>query len=222
MSDRFETALRNALLTWRIEPTRGQVSTLRAHFHAVVETNRHLNLTRVTRPEEAAVSLYADSVAVAVWASETGAAVRSVLDGGTGAGFPAVPVAVMQPRWQVLAVDARAKKARFLASVVDRLTVPNLKAAHHRVERLHPPPAFDLVLFKAVGKIAQILQWSQHITRHGGCVVAYKTPELPDDEEVDGQRAADRLGYRELDPFHYSLPRGDQRLDRTLRIFRRA
>jgi 16S rRNA (guanine527-N7)-methyltransferase len=222
VSDQFETALRDALHAWRIEPSARQVRALRHHFDAVVDTNRRFNLTRVTVAEEAAVTLYADSVAVIAWAERRLAAVRQVVDAGTGAGFPAVPVAVMQPRWAVHAVDARAKKAAFVEQIARRLELGNLHAEHIRVERLHAPPAYDLVLFKAVSTIAQTLKWSQHVVARGGHVVLYKTPGLPPDEESNGQEMAGRLGYQELDRFDYELPLGTERQSRTLRIFRRG
>jgi 16S rRNA (guanine527-N7)-methyltransferase len=220
--ERFETALREALRSWRIVPTDDQVRRMRDHFRAVAEANTQFNLTRITEPAEAAVKLYADSLAVVAWAERTRLRVKTVLDAGTGAGFPAVPVAVMQPRWTVTAVDATGKKARFVESCVHDLAIPNLTVQHVRVEHLHPPPTYDLVLFKAVGKMDACLKWSQHVVSRGGCVVLYKKPDLSEDEDRAGRRLADRIGYTELDRFDYTLAWGDETLHRTLRSFRRG
>ena len=221
MPERFQSALTDALRAWRIEPSEEQVHLLAGHFKAVIETNRRFNLTRVTEPVEAAVLLYADSVSVAVWVAQADVRVRTVLDGGSGAGFPAVPVAVMQPRWQVTAADSTAKKATFVSTCARDLRIRNLTAIHSRVEHLHSPPAYDLVLFKAVSKIDECLTWSQHVTARGGHVVLYKTATIPSDEETAGRRTAGRLGYRELDRFGYALRHGGETLARVLRVFRR-
>jgi 16S rRNA (guanine527-N7)-methyltransferase len=219
--ERFETALREALRCWRIAPTDDQVRRMRDHLRAVAEANTQFNLTRITEPAEAAIKLYADSLAVVAWAERTRPRVKTVLDAGTGAGFPAVPVAVMQPRWAVLAVDSTGKKVRFVESCARDLAIANLTAQHVRVEHLHLPPTYDLVLFKAVEKMDACLKWSQHIVSRGGCVVLYKTPDLPEDEEHAGRRSADRIGYTELDRFDYTLTWANETLHRTLRIFRR-
>lgn len=219
--ERFETALREALRSWRIVPTVDQVRRMRDHFRAVAEANTQFNLTRITESAEAAVKLYADSLAVVAWAARNRPRVKTVLDAGTGAGFPALPVAVMQPRWTVLAVDSTGKKACFVQSCIRDLAIPNLTVQHIRVEHLHPPPTYDLVLFKAVDKMDVCLKWSQHVVSRGGCVVLYKTPDLPEDEERAARRLADRVGYNELDRFDYALAWADETLHRTLRIFRR-
>jgi 16S rRNA (guanine527-N7)-methyltransferase len=219
VSERFVLALAEALAPWRLEPSVGQVRILAAHFAAVLDVNRQFNLTRATDPVDAAVTLYADSLAVVAWAERQGVLAGQVLDAGTGAGFPGVPVAVLQPRWQVTAVDATGKKARFVEQTARRLGIDNLRAVHARVEHLHPPPTYDLVLFKAVSQIDRCLKWCQYLVARGGCVVLYKTPGVSSEEETAGRRMADRLAYIEADPFPYTLPRGEDRLDRALRVF---
>jgi len=221
VADRFESALRGALAVWGIVPSAEQMRLLRAHFAAVLAANRRFNLTRVTEPEDAAVTLYADSLAVVAWAERLGVRARIVLDAGTGAGFPAVPVAVMQPRWQVTAIDATRKKADFVADCARDPPVPNLTARHARVEQIHAPPAYDLILFKAVAKIEQCLHWSQHALARGGYVVLYKTARIPPAEEDAGRRTAGRLGYHEADRFEYTLRRGAETVPRELRLFTR-
>lgn len=195
---------------------------LAAHFEGVLEANQEFNLTRVTDPAEAAVALYADSLAVVAWAYRTGMRIRRVLDAGTGAGFPAVPAAVMQPQWQVTAADATGKKARFVEATAKRLGVDNLVAVHTRVEYIQPPPTYDLVLFKAVSQIDQCLKWCRRLVSGGGFAVLYKTPGLHQDEESAGRRAADRLGFAEAEPFAYALPCGVQPIERVLRVYVRS
>ena len=88
-----------------------------------------MNLTRITRPAEAAVRLYADSLAVLSWARQSGneTGVRTVLDIGTGAGFPAVPLAVAAPDWRITAIEATNKKAAFVEQSARRVGAENLR-----------------------------------------------------------------------------------------------
>ncbi|MBN1514909.1 MAG: 16S rRNA (guanine(527)-N(7))-methyltransferase RsmG [Phycisphaerae bacterium] len=219
MSERFALALRAALAPWGLEPTVEQRAVLAAHFEGVLEANRTFNLTRATDPAEAAVALYADSLAVVAWAHHNGLHVRQVLDAGTGAGFPAVPVAVIQPQWQVTAADATGKKACFVEETAKRLGISNLTVAHTRVEDICPPPTYDLVLFKAVSQIDRCLKWCRRLVSGGGFAVLYKTPGLRQGEESAGRRAADRLGFAEAEPFAYALPCGVQSIERVLRVY---
>jgi 16S rRNA G527 N7-methylase RsmG len=99
--------------------------------------------------------------------------------------------------------------------------VRNLLAQHTRVEALHAPPSYDLVLFKAVGKIDACLRWAQHAVARGGAVVLYKTPNVTPEEDEAGQHVCARLGYREGERFDYTLQCRDETLERTLRVFRR-
>ena len=111
----FEEALLAACSAIRLSLTEPQRELMLAHYRRVVEANRHFNLTRITSPADAAVKHYVDSLTL--MASPWVEADRSltVVDVGTGAGFPAVPLAIMCPQWQILAIDGTGKKARFVA-----------------------------------------------------------------------------------------------------------
>ncbi len=222
MSERFVLALKNTLAPWGLVPTAEQEALLAAHFEGVRAANQAFNLTRVTDPAEAAVTLYADSLAVVVWAQRNGVHVRQVLDGGTGAGFPAVPVAVMRPHWQVTAMDATGKKARFVEETARRLDISNLAVLHGRVEEIRPPPAYDLVLFKAVSQIDRCLEWCRHLLSEGGFAVLYKTPGIRRDEVSAGRRMADRVGFVEAEPFTYTLGLDAPSIERVLRVYVRT
>jgi len=219
VSERFALALKGALTPWGLEPTAEQGAVLATHFQGMLEANREFNLTRATDAAEAAVALYADSLAVVGWAHRRGGHVRRVRDGGTGAGFPAVPVAVMQPQWQVTAVDATGKKARFVEETARRLGISNLTVVHARVEAIRPPPTYDLVLFKAVSQIDRCLKWCRHLVSGGAFAVLYKTPGIRQDEEAAGRRMADRVGFAEAEPFTYALGLDVQSIERVLRVY---
>ena len=89
--DAFDRTLTHALNRWGMDLSAEQLHWLRNHFAAIINANRTMNLTRITEPVEAAVKHYADSLALLLWIDERRIEVESVLDIGTGAGFPAVP-----------------------------------------------------------------------------------------------------------------------------------
>jgi 16S rRNA (guanine527-N7)-methyltransferase len=211
----------------------GQVQTLLAHYESVVEANRQFNLTRATEPADAAVKLYADSLAPLAWPSlndatlcphlATGGKSRArVLDVGTGAGFPAVPLAVARPDWRITAIDSTRKKTRFVARCADKLGLDNITTAHARAGDWRAPTNYDLALFKAVGTLERCLLFARGLVAGGGLVMCYKGPGLSPEELDAAQTPANRAGLQIWDTFDYELPWHDETLAYTLVIYRRA
>jgi 16S rRNA (guanine527-N7)-methyltransferase len=197
-----------------------QCAAMWAHFQAVLETNRQFNLTRVTDPAEAAAKLYADSLAPAAWIAQSDVAVRSCLDIGTGAGFPAVPLAVLRPAWRVTAIDSTGKKAEFLRQCAASLSLSNLRVEHVRGGEWRPSRKFDLVVFKAVGPLAKCLSTSSGLVSPGGVVIVHKGPSLSRGELDEGQTQAEALGMQTWDTVDYTLPFGEESLEHTLVVYR--
>lgn len=226
-SGEFEETLRLALGNWEISITPEQLSLLRVHFEAVILANQTMNLTRITDPVEAAIKHYADSLALMVWErSQISGEPRSsadgltkpmhVLDVGTGAGFPAVPLAVMRPEWQVMALDGTRKKAEFVGRFAHEAGIRNLQTAHAHSDHWESRQVFDLVTARAVASLGQVMRTCRRRVRTSGRIIAYKTVRLAD-EELDGARqAAEELNMVIEEPFRYELRCRDEVLERAL------
>jgi len=224
MSDdaqRFRSILSAALADLGVDVDDRQLSQLLAHYQAMLVANQVMNLTRITDPEEAAIKHYADSLAILPWLMEENDRVESVLDMGTGAGFPAVPLAVMRPDWKVVALDGTAKKIAFLRQTCADLAIGNIMCTHAHSTHYKPGIRFDLVLTRAVGSLAKCLEASAHHTKPGGFMVAYKTPTVCDEwDEADSILRRHRLAALEEYPYELTL-RGET-LTRLLVPFRRT
>jgi 16S rRNA (guanine527-N7)-methyltransferase len=195
---------------------------LRAHFEAVVETNRAMNLTRITDPIEAAVKHYADSLALLPWTRDRSATVRTVLDVGTGAGFPSVPLAVMQREWAVTAIDATRKKAEFLTRTVAAIGLTNVHVEHAHAAHWHPKRPFDVVVVRALAPLGKCLELCAAFVKPRGWLVAYKTASVDRDELAAAARVLKKTRMRVEEPFPYELQVGDQTLHRALHLFQRV
>ena len=185
MDDRAEfiTTLKSNLGHLDLQFDDGAVAQMWEHFRLLVAANRKINLTRITDPAEAAVRHYADSLAVAAWCRASGAEVTTVLDVGTGGGFPAVPLAICRPGWQVTAIDGTGKKIRYVEQFVDHLGLTNCRALHQRAEEWREDtPSFDLVLFRAIAPLADCLGLAERFCRPGSVVICYKCDPLPNGE----------------------------------------
>ena len=218
----FDSTLHAALRRWELPITPTQAGRLRVHFEAVVEANRTMNLTRITDPVEAAIKHYADSLALLLWSRERSIAVRTVVDVGTGAGFPAVPLAVMRPEWAVTAIDATRKKVEFLVRTVVAMGMDNLSVEHAHAAHWQPERTFHVVATRALGPLTKCLESCAALVRPGGWLVAYKTASVARDEIAAAEKLLKRTRMRVEEPFEYDLQLGDETLHRTLHLFRRT
>lgn len=218
----FDSTLYGAFRRWELPITPTEVGRLRLHFEAVVEANRTMNLTRITDPVEAAVKHYADSLALLLWSRDRSIAVRTVLDVGTGAGFPAVPLAIMRPEWAVTAIDATRKKVEFLVRTAAAMGMDNLRVEHAHTAHWQAERTCHVVATRALGPLAKCLELCATFVRPGGWLVAYKTALVARDEIAAAQRLLKRTRMRVEEPFAYDLLLGDETLYRTLHLFRRT
>lgn len=219
----FEAALSSALQALGLDVPADLRRRMFSHLERVVEANRHFNLTRITSPADAAVKHYADSLSLL--ATDWVAADRAlrVLDVGTGAGFPAVPLAMVCRNWHVTAIDGTGKKVRFVSEAATTLELPNLLARHARAADLvrQGGAVFDLVVIRAVGKVGELLPEMLPLARSTGMIVFYKTPEMSEEERAEAAKVAGQLRLQ-ADTRRVNLPAGDAVLARELVRYRRA
>lgn len=222
----FRSALIHAVAPWGIVFEAEQLASLESHYLAMVNANEAMNLTRITEPVDAAVKHFGDSLAVLCWAggarapSAEGGRVE-VLDLGTGAGFPAVPVAVMRPGWRVTALDGTRKKAEFVSRVAADLGLKNFSAEHGHSDHWDSRAKFDIVTTRAVASLARCMRTSHRFVKKGGALIAYKTAKLGDDEISEAREACAELGMEMEPPFFYELKLNAEIMERALYAVRR-
>ncbi len=230
----FDAALQANLAAMRVEVGPDSLGLMYAHYQRLVEANRHVNLTRITSPADAAVKHYADSLSLlaAPWfANRPPSPPLSVLDVGTGAGFPAVPLAIARPHWSITAIDGTNKKVRFVAECAAALGLKNLSTLHARAADLVRQTAtptdsnpwahrFDLILVRAVGRIEQLLTEAVPLLKRKGAIVFYKTAHLDQEEQSAAVQAARKL-HLTSDAHALQLSLGQQILARQLIGYRR-
>ncbi len=217
----FERALVLALRPLKLSLSPQGCATLRKHYEAVISTNRTLNLTRITDPAQATVKHYADALSLIAWTMERDITARSLLDIGTGGGFPAIPIAVARPDWQVTAIDSTRKKIDFLTKTVADLDLRNVALHHAHAQDWKTEQRFDLVTLRAIGPLAKCISQADRFVGAGGRIVVYKTASVPDEEHNAAETLCGRLALWVEEPFSYQLETHEGNIDRRLCIYRR-
>lgn len=173
----------------------------------LVRWNQKFNLTAISSPAEVAELHVLDSLAVAPFIP----AGSSVLDIGTGGGFPGVPLAISRPDIQVQLVDRTEKKILFLKSSLARLGIRNAKASHLRVEGEPGKEGVgpvDVAVSRAFAEPRAWLTLARAYVKPGGRILAMLGSQQPDDPELQSLREGDDVAIS-LHP--YSLPSGAKR-----------
>ncbi len=138
--------------------------------------NKTYNLTAVRDPL-AMVSLHVlDSLAVAAYLRPS-----HILDIGTGAGLPGIPLAIYCPHLQFTLLDSNGKKTRFVQQAIMQLNLPNVRVLQSRVESFKPEHRFDTVICRAFASMPAIIESSRPLLSEGGCLLAMKG-QRPDHE----------------------------------------
>lgn len=201
--------------------TSEQGAALRAYWQAVLETNRHTNLTRITEDRDATLKHFVDSLTV-LRTGVFGLGAR-VVDVGSGAGFPGIPLKIARPDLQLVLVDATLKRVRFLQSVIQGLKLDGAEAVHGRVEELAQKPgwaaSFDVAVARAVAKLDVLVRWCVPLLKPGGSFLAMKGPDV--EEEIHSAGAALRAAKaRIVTVERLSLP--EDAGSRTIVVVQRA
>jgi 16S rRNA (guanine527-N7)-methyltransferase len=171
----FLRELESALIEYGVQVDRSQIDKLAQHYELMIAWNRRINLTRVTKPADAARLHYAESLYGARFIGQA----TSLVDIGSGAGFPAVPLAISHGQVEVTALEANKKKAVFLSEVKDLLGLTNLKIVGSRLEAF-PLDQFDLVTSRALDNAEKLLPNVAERLKDGQRLMIYCGQDLAD------------------------------------------
>ena len=177
----------------------------------VIEKNKVMNLTAITDPEEFALKHFADSLSL-LTVSDLITEGASVIDVGTGAGFPSVPIKIARPDIKLTLLDSLAKRIRFLDEVIEKVKLDAVTTIHSRAEEGSRNPqlrdSFDIALSRAVANLSTLTEYCLPYVKVGGYFISYKSDEV-DEELASSKHAISVLGGKLKDTISLTLADSD-------------
>lgn len=214
-----------------IELSEMQISCFMEYYEALIEKNKVMNLTAITDFEDVVVKHFVDSLAVVKalglgkWhetISEDAESLRMVMDLGSGAGFPGIPLKIAFPRLKVVLADSLNKRVVFLNEIIEKLGLEDIYAVHGRAEELARKPeyrdSFDLCVSRAVANMAVLSEYCLPFVKPEGYFVCYKAGGAS--EEINlAKRAIKLLGGELSEVTETVLP--DTDIERTFAVVKK-
>ncbi len=173
------------LMSWaeknNIEIDGGQLSLLSAYQNRVLEVNEHMNLTAITGDENFTVKHFIDSLTLLPWLPQN----AKVIDVGTGAGFPGVPLKIMRPDVGITLMDSLRKRVYFLRESINLLCLENVCCVHARAEEFVRKPdyreQYDICAARAVARLSVLAGYTLPFVKRGGLLLAMKGPDAAEE-----------------------------------------
>lgn len=190
--------------------TEQQCQQFQTYYEMLIEKNKVMNLTAITEYEEVIDKHFLDSILLGTVMDLSGD--LSVIDVGTGAGFPGIPLKIAYPNLKITLLDSLNKRVRFLNEVIEELGLTDIEAVHARAEegarKQEYREQFDLCVSRAVANLSTLSEYCLPFVKKSGCFVSYKSSQI-EEELQQSKKAVKILGGKIRNVEEKQLPDTD-------------
>lgn len=201
-----------------IELSEKQINQFIRYYELLIEKNKVMNLTAITEYKDVVIKHFVDSLLINDVLDFKN--VKSVIDVGTGAGFPGIPIKIIYPHIKITLLDSLNKRINFLKEAINTIECEEVEFIHGRAEELGRNEKYrekyDLCVSRAVANLSTLSEYCLPFVKVGGKFVSYKAANI-DDEVKSAKNAIGRLGGKINKTYTVILP-SEEKIERNFVI----
>lgn len=208
--EKFEEILRTYLKKIDIELSKKQIEQFYTYMNLLLEWNEKINLTAITEPKEVILKHFVDSLTISAYIKKS----SKLVDMGTGAGFPGIPLKILRDDIEITLVDSLNKRINFLNEVIKELELREISTVHARAEEFGQNKKyrekFDIATSRAVANLSTLSEYLVPLVKLEGKIICMKGSEVK--EEVENAKNAIKiLGGKMEKEESFNLPNSDMK-----------
>ena len=203
--DNGRKLLKEGLSKLNLEISDKQIDQFMRYYELLLEWNSVMNLTAITEFEDVISKHFIDSISITNILNISN---QKIIDIGTGAGFPGIPLKIMFPEIEITLLDSLNKRVNFLNHIIDELSLDKIEAIHGRAEDIAHNEDYrenyDIALSRAVARLPILLEYCIPFVKENGYFISYKSENV--DEEIElSKKALETLASEFIDSKKYKL-----------------